>query len=164
MAARRERVVQSGDRIESDAAADRGAGGAAAQRAVMGEVPTSRSPSRRSLRCRRKRALTRNDGDRLLAVLVVPSQLRRRDDAEGSSAPTTCSSERNLDIRIQNEIRNAADDAIVDARVRAAGLDRKRIDALTTVARPASITVTASGESATRPNFAACCRWGSRCC
>ncbi len=60
---------------------------------------------------------------------------------------------RNLDIRIQNEIRNGAADAIVDARVRAAGLDRQRIEALTTVARPASITVTASGESATRPDF-----------
>ena len=68
-------------------------------------------------------------------------------------ARTICSSGGTSTIRIQNEIRNGAVDAIVDARVRAAGLDRKRIDALTTVARPASVTVTASGESATRPDF-----------
>ena len=45
---------------------------------------------------------------------------------------------RNLDNRIQNEIRNAAAEAIVEARLRAAGLDRQRIDALTKVARPPS--------------------------
>ena len=71
---------------------------------------------------------------------------------------------RNLDIRIQNEIRNGAADAIIDARIRAAGLDRKRIDALTTVARPATITVTAAGEWATDPISGSCCRWGLRCC
>ena len=61
---------------------------------------------------------------------------------------------RNLDNRIQNEIRNAAADAIVDSRVRTAGLDRQQIDALIKVPRPTSVTVTSTGESATMPGFA----------
>ena len=59
----------------------------------------------------------------------------------------------NLDSRIQNEIRSAASDAIVNARVAAAGLDRQQIDRLTTVERGPSITVTETGESATSNAF-----------
>ena len=59
----------------------------------------------------------------------------------------------NLDNRIQNELRNAAREAIVNARVSAAGLNRRQIDALTTVERGPSITVTASGESQTSSAF-----------
>jgi ABC-2 type transport system permease protein len=47
-----------------------------------------------------------------------------------------------LDDRIEREIFNGMDDAIVDARVRHEGLDRQHVDALTTVQRPKSITVT----------------------
>ncbi|HEV3217239.1 MAG TPA: ABC transporter permease [Vicinamibacterales bacterium] len=47
-----------------------------------------------------------------------------------------------LDDRIEREILNGMDDAIVDARVRHEGLDRQHVDALTTVERPKSITVT----------------------
>ena len=59
----------------------------------------------------------------------------------------------NLDSRIQNEIRSAAQEAIVNARVPAAGLDRRRIDALTTVERGPAITVTETGESPTSNAF-----------
>ena len=47
-----------------------------------------------------------------------------------------------LDDRIEREILNGMDDAIVDARVRREGLDRQHVDALTTVQRPKPITVT----------------------
>ena len=60
----------------------------------------------------------------------------------------------NLDDRVQNEIREAVDDAIVDARVRGAGFDRTRIDALTDVSRARSVTVTETGEAQTVPVFA----------
>jgi ABC-2 type transport system permease protein len=51
-----------------------------------------------------------------------------------------------LDDRIEREILNGMDDAIVDARVRHEGLDREHVDALTTVQRPKSITVTDTEE------------------
>ena len=73
---------------------------------------------------------------------------------KASSVPTICSCGGISTTAFRTEIRNAAADAIVDARVRAAGLDRQRIDALTKVARPPSMTVTAAGESATRADFA----------
>jgi ABC-2 type transport system permease protein len=60
----------------------------------------------------------------------------------------------NLDDRVQNEIRDAVDEAIVDARVRAAGFDRTRIDSLTDVPRARSVTVTETGEAQTVPVFA----------
>ena len=59
----------------------------------------------------------------------------------------------NLDNRIQNEIRDAARDAIVGARMTAAGFDRQKIDALTTVDRGPSVTVTETGESVTSNAF-----------
>jgi ABC-type Na+ efflux pump permease subunit len=59
----------------------------------------------------------------------------------------------NLDVRIQNEIRNAASEAIVSARVRAAGFDRQQIDRLTRVERGPSMTVTDAGESPTSNAF-----------
>jgi ABC-2 type transport system permease protein len=53
----------------------------------------------------------------------------------------------NLDDRIQREIQDGIGDAIIDARVRAEGLDRRHVDALTSVARPRSVTVTETAES-----------------
>ena len=53
----------------------------------------------------------------------------------------------NLDDRIQDEIRDAAREAIIAARIRAAGLDPQRIDALTNVDRGPVTTVTETGES-----------------
>ena len=62
---------------------------------------------------------------------------------------------RSLDNRIQNEIRNAAGEAIVNARLEAAGFDPRQIETLTKMERPRSVTVTAAGESQTGPDFAA---------
>jgi ABC-2 type transport system permease protein len=53
----------------------------------------------------------------------------------------------NLDDRIQREIQDGMGDAIIDARVRAEGLDRRHVDALTSVARPRSVTVTETAET-----------------
>jgi ABC-type Na+ efflux pump permease subunit len=54
-----------------------------------------------------------------------------------------------LDDRVVDEISDGMKDAIVGARVAAAGFDRTRIDTLTKVDRVDSRTVTASGEGTT---------------
>jgi ABC-2 type transport system permease protein len=127
--------------------------GVEAQRAAFGDVPqfaVGESPP--SAFEEQKRQLL-HDASRQLAVLVIHPNAVIADD-EGVFGAYDLFVRRNLDSRIQNEIRNAAAEAIVEARVRAAGFDRRRIDALTKVARPPSVTVTASGESATNPSFA----------
>jgi ABC-2 type transport system permease protein len=130
------------------------AGGAAAQRAVLGELPDLEiAESPMSALSEQKERLTRDAAPRQLAVLVVHPNAAVPNDA-GVFGDYDLFVRRNLDNRIQNELRNAAAEAIIDARVRAAGLDRQRIDALTKVARPPSVTVTGTGESATRADFA----------
>jgi ABC-2 type transport system permease protein len=141
--------------IESTPMAGRsaGAGGAAAQRAVLGGLPhleIAESPL--SALDGQKERLMQDAADRQLAVLVVHPDAVLPND-QGIFGAYDLFVRRNLDNRVQTEIRNAAAEAIVDARLRAAGLDRQRIDALTKVARPPSVTVTAGGESATRPDF-----------
>jgi len=54
-----------------------------------------------------------------------------------------------LDDRVVEEISSGMREALVEARVRLSGLDRKQIDVLTRVDRVRSRTVTASGENAT---------------
>lgn len=131
-----------------------GAGSAAAQRAVLGEVPNldiAELPL--SALADEKARLTSDTAGRQLAVLLVhPNAVQA--DATGLFGAYDLYVRRNLDNRVQNEIRNAAADAIVEARVRAAGLDRQQIDALMKVARPPTVTVTSDGESPTRPDFA----------
>lgn len=60
----------------------------------------------------------------------------------------------NLDDRILNEIRRSVGDAVVDARMRAEGLDRRRVNALTDLGTVRSITVTEANEAETMPAFA----------
>lgn len=131
-----------------------GAGGAVAQRAVLGEVPDLDivEVQAASLTAEKDR-LTQESGTRQIAVLVIHPHAVVA-GADGAFGAYDLFVRRNLDNRIQNEIRSAAAEAIIDARVRTAGLDRQRVDALTKVARPPSVTVTATGESATRPDFA----------
>ncbi len=136
------------------AGASAGASGAAAQRAVLGEVPNLEivdSPP--SDLVTQKDRLRSDTGGQQLAVLVVhPNAITPNDG--GVFGGYDLFVKRNLDNRIQNEIRNAVSEGIIDARVRASGLDRQKIDALMKVARPPSVTVTAAGESRTRPDFA----------
>ena len=132
----------------------RGAGAAAAERAVLGELPhldiVEAEPSQLLAE---KDRLAKDTTPRQIAVLIVrPNAVVS--DSQGTFGTYDLFVRRNLDNRIQNEIRNAAADAIVDARVRVAGLDRRLIDALTSVPRPSSVTVTADGESTTKPDFA----------
>jgi ABC-2 type transport system permease protein len=131
-----------------------GAGGAAARRAALGELPhfeIAESPL--SALAGQKERLTHDLAQRQLAVLVVhPNAVVP--NVEGVFGDYELFVRRNLDGRVQNELRNAAAEAIIDARVRAAGLDRRRIDALTKVGRPSSVTVTTAGDSATRADFA----------
>jgi ABC-2 type transport system permease protein len=128
--------------------------GAAAQRAVLGALPNlevaEAQPSAVEVE---KEKLAADTRPRQLAVLVVHRNAVL-ENSQGEFGGYDLFVRRNLDNRIQNEIRDAAAEAIVDARVRAAGLDRTRIDALTNVSRPRSVTVTPSGESATMPDFA----------
>jgi ABC-2 type transport system permease protein len=77
---------------------------------------------------------------------VVPS-------AGGTSGTFDLFVRANLDDRVMNQIREAAEEAIVDARLSEAGLDRGRIDALTQVARVRPITVATSGESSAVSGF-----------
>jgi len=141
--------------IESSPMAGTPAGaGGASQRALLGELPhLAIAESPLSALDEQKERLTRDYADRQLAVLVVhPNAVVPND--EGIFGAYDLFVRRNLDNRIQTEIRNAAAEAIVDARVRAAGLERQRINALTKVARPPSVTVSTTGESATRADFA----------
>ena len=153
IAARRDASFNRAVESNPMAGAAAGTGGAAAQRAVLGEVPQLEIvESPLSALAVEKDRLTPDTADRQLAVLVVhPNAVVP--NAGGIFGAYDLFVRRNLDNRIQNEIRNAAAEAIVDARVRAAGLDRQRIDALTKVTRPPSVTVTSDGESATRPDF-----------
>jgi ABC-2 type transport system permease protein len=130
-----------------------GARGAAAQRAVMGELPNiDIAEAQPSALDEEKQRLLRDAGVRHLAVLVIhPNAVVP--GAEGTFGAYDLFVRRNLDNRIQNEIRNAAAEGIIDARVRASGLDRQRIDALTKVPRVRPVTVTATGESPTSADF-----------
>jgi ABC-2 type transport system permease protein len=144
------RAIESGPM----AGAAAGAGGVPAQRAVLGELPhleIAEAPL--AALAEQKERLTQDLAGRQLAVLVVhPNAVVPND--EGIFGAYDLFVRRNLDNRIQTEIRNAAAEAIIESRVRAAGLDRQRIDALMKVARPPSVTVTATGESATNASFA----------
>ena len=126
----------------------------AAQRAILGEVPNleivERPPDALDTE---KAELVRANADGRIAVLVVEP------NAVAAQSGTPLGSyrlfvRRSVDNRIQNEIRSAAGEAIVSARLEAAGFDRRQIETLTNIERPRSVTVTAAGESQTGPDFA----------
>jgi ABC-2 type transport system permease protein len=95
-----------------------------------------------------KDALKRSaqSGGRLGLVVVHPDAVVRR-EASGEFGTYEFFVRANLDDRIQREIMDGVQNSIVDARVRAEGLDRRHLDALTTVVRPRSVTVTERAES-----------------
>jgi len=97
-----------------------------------------------------KQKMTQTDGaeNRLALVVVHPDAVVL---AGGKTAFGTYDLfvRANLDDRVQNEIRNGLREAIVDARARAAGLERGHLEALTSVARVRSVTVTAHSERET---------------
>ena len=128
-------------------------GSAALEDAAVGEIPdlhVVESPAS-ALEEEKNLLKPRAGGSRRLAVLVIdPDAVRPVADRFGDYDLFVRT---NLDNRIQNEIRTAAREAIVNARVKTAGFDRHQIDALTTVERGPSITMTETGESATSNMF-----------
>ena len=145
-----ERLAASFHRSIGGGAASSGA--AAMEKAAIGEIPDLEIVERpASALDEEKNLLKPRSGRRRLAVLVIdPHAVRPIADKFGDYDLFVRT---NLDNRIQNEIRTAAREAIVNARVKAAGLDRQRIDALTTVDRGPAITVTETGESPTSNAF-----------
>ena len=129
-------------------------GSGAAQRAILGEVPKLEIVERPTDALDAEKAeLVRANADGRIAVLVVEP------NAVAAQSPGPLGSyrlfvRRSLDNRIQNEIRNAAGEAIVNARLEAAGFDPRQIETLTKMERPRSVTVTAAGESQTGADFA----------
>ena len=136
-------------------------GGEAAMRqsidAAIGSVPhlqvlalpggtdeeAAKAPLRRPLPDRGARADTR------LAVIVVAPDAVRPDAASGEYGTYQLFVRDKLDDRLADDLHAAMREAIVAARLQAAGFDAKRIDLLTTVSRPKSRTVTAAGERQT---------------
>ncbi len=130
-----------------------GAGAAAIEKAALGEVPNLDIIERPASALNEEKALLTRSGDatRRLAVIVIdPDAVRSAAEKFGDYDLFV---RPNLDNRIQNEIRTAVSDAIIDARLTGAGLERRRIDALTTVERGPSITVTETGETPTSNAF-----------
>ena len=91
---------------------------------------------------------TANKPPRLVLVVVQPNAVLRN-AGERTFGAYDLYVRGKLDDRVENEIRDALHATIVEARVRATGLDRAEIEALTQVRRQPSITVTATGERAT---------------
>jgi len=97
--------------------------------------------------------LTTPGSVRHIALVVVhPDAVARapgRDDFGGYDLYVPPS----LDDRVEAVIFESVRDAIVDARVRAADLDRRRVDAIVRVPRARSVTVTRSGQRPTVGGF-----------
>ena len=87
------------------------------------------------------------DGGGRLALVVVDGAAVRKSDPDGEFGTYGLFVREKLDDRIIDEIRGGMRRSIVEARVRAAGLDRERIEELTHVARIRSTTVTEAGEA-----------------
>jgi ABC-2 type transport system permease protein len=86
--------------------------------------------------------------DRLVLVVVHPDSVVRSPGKPGFGAYDLFVRGK-LDDRLVDEVTAGLRNAIVDARVRLSGLDRKQIEELTQVDRVQSRTVTAAGENAT---------------
>lgn len=87
------------------------------------------------------------EGGGRLAVLVVEDTALQKADPEGEFGAYQFYVRENLDDRITREIRDGMRNSIVDARVGMAGMDRERIEDLTSVPRVRATTVTAKGDA-----------------
>jgi ABC-2 type transport system permease protein len=88
-----------------------------------------------------------------LALVVVHKDAVRRAEGSTGFGSYDLYVRGKIDDRLIDGIRDALRDSIVEARVKASGLDRKEIEALTKVDRPPSRTVTSTGERATNEVF-----------
>jgi len=95
------------------------------------------------------RGKTAGGEPRRLALVVVHPDAVRRAEGKDRFGSYDLFVRSKLDDRLEGDIRAGVRDAIVEARVRASGLNRSEIEALTRVDRPQSRTVTNEGEQAT---------------
>jgi len=109
------------------------------------ELPTSTDPEQAKEPLREGKA---NEGGRLALVVVHENAVVKSADEERYGKYDLFLREK-LDDRLVDEIKQGMWNAIVDARVSNAGMDRDYIDALTRVGRVTSKTVTAAGEKET---------------
>jgi ABC-type Na+ efflux pump permease subunit len=91
-------------------------------------------------------------GGRIALVVVQPNAVTRAGPA-GDYGSYELFVRRKLDDRIADEIHTGLRNAIVGARLAAAGLDRSGIEALTRVPRVRATTVTGMGERAINEDF-----------
>lgn len=89
-----------------------------------------------------------NDPGRLVLVVVAPDAVQKSPGKQEFGKYELFMRDK-LDDRLIDEIKEGVKDAIVSARVRQAGLDRKQIEELSKVGRVVPRTVTAEGEKDT---------------
>jgi ABC-type Na+ efflux pump permease subunit len=160
IAARREdERKELGERVPGvDAAAQANPAAREAIAAALGEVPQLTVvdlPPGADLETE-KQPLTApllQDGRGRLAVVILHRNSIVPDAGKSGFGKFDLFVRAKLDDRIEQEIQDAVKHAIVEARVRTAGLDRTRIEALTRVGRVNSITVTTEGEQKTNEAF-----------
>ena len=109
------------------------------------ELPASTDPEQAKEPLREGKA---NEGGRLAVVVVHEDAVVKSPDEERYGKYDLFLREK-LDDRLVDEIKRGTRDAIVDARVSHAGMDREYIDSLTRVGRVTSRTVTDEGEKET---------------
>jgi ABC-2 type transport system permease protein len=96
---------------------------------------------------------SKDEETRRLALIVVhPDAVQRAPGEEGFGSYDLFVRSR-LDDRLETDVRDGLREAIIEARIRSSGMNPDEIDALTTVARPQSRTVTAEGERTTNQTF-----------
>jgi ABC-2 type transport system permease protein len=119
--------------------------------AALGEIPTIRVTALpKSADLEAEKSLLHEgstaDGGRLALVVLHENAVQPSAPDEAFGTYDLYIREK-LDDRIVDEVRGGMRRSIVDARVRAAGLDRERIEALTRVGRVRSTMVSKGGES-----------------
>jgi ABC-2 type transport system permease protein len=140
-----------------------GESGRLALQAALGEVPQLRVvelPAGTDLEQAKEplKADKAQKGERIALVVMSPDALVRppvgeSGDGESAKQPYDLFVRAKFDDRIEDEITEGVNDAIVAARVKAEGLDRAYVRSLTHVPHVKSRTVTAKGESDTNPFF-----------
>lgn len=162
---RAERTQRINDEVPASLRQAAGAAGDLQQQALalaLGEVPKLQVvelPAGADLEREKQPLLaeTHEDGGRIAVIDMRPDGLARWGKDERPSparpGPYELFVRAKLDDRIQDEIVEGLEDAIVEARVRAEGLDREYVRSLTRVPHVRSKTVTREGESDTNQMF-----------
>jgi ABC-2 type transport system permease protein len=92
-------------------------------------------------------------GTKRLALIVIHPDAIQRAEGKDRFGSYDLFVRGKLDDRIESELRNGLRDSIVDLRIRASGMSRNEIEALTRVDRAPSRTVTQEGERTTNEVF-----------